>query len=76
MLDEIERHLTGEYLTVYISFEGIGDAIFNDESKFSSGLIELFSESLRMNHPGIADDIRQRIPRFWKGKGGWYSCLS
>jgi hypothetical protein len=57
MLDEIERHPPGEYLTVYISFEGIGDAIFNDESKFSSGLIELFSESLRMNHPGIADDI-------------------
>jgi hypothetical protein len=57
MLDELERHLPGEYLTVYISFEGIGDAIFNDENKFTFGLIELFSESLRMHQPGIADEI-------------------
>ena len=37
-LTALEKSLSGEYLVISISFEGIGDVIFNDEKLFCQTL--------------------------------------
>ena len=44
-----------EYLVFNISFEGIGDAIFQDEKLFSRGFIELLAEYAQINAPRMKD---------------------
>ena len=45
---------TGQYLVFNISFEGIGDAIFQDEKLFSKGFLELLSKSIKRRYPSQA----------------------
>jgi len=52
VLDELERRLSDEYVLAYLSFEGIGDAIFADEGSFSPRFVEMLAESLEMTYPG------------------------
>ena len=44
---------TGEYLVFNISFEGIGDAIFQDEKLFTEGFIELLGQQTELNAPEL-----------------------
>jgi hypothetical protein len=41
---ETQLEKTGEYLVFNISFEGIGDIIFNDEKMFCAGFVKLLSD--------------------------------
>ena len=45
-LGELKKLLKDEYLVISISFEGIGDKVFQDEKEFSSVFIELLSDSI------------------------------
>ena len=45
---------TGQYLVFNISFEGIGDAIFQDEKLFAKGFLELLSKSIKRRYPSQA----------------------
>ena len=42
---------TNQYLVFNISFEGIGDAIFQDEQLFSKGFLDLLSRSIKRRYP-------------------------
>ncbi|MEG2869784.1 MAG: AAA family ATPase, partial [Terrisporobacter sp.] len=48
-LNELYNLLKDEYLVIDISFEGIGDKVFEDEEVFSKKFIELLSESIELN---------------------------
>lgn len=50
-LSELKKFLKEEYLVISISFEGIGDAVFENEKEFSSAFIELMCNSI-----GITDE--------------------
>ena len=45
---------SGEYLPISISFEGIGDSIFEDEELFVKTLLEIMSDSLLMQNEDLA----------------------
>ena len=44
---------TGKYLVFNISFEGIGDAIFQDEKLFTGGFVELLGQQAELNMPEL-----------------------
>ncbi|MDX2306531.1 MAG: AAA-like domain-containing protein [Microscillaceae bacterium] len=44
-------HKNPEYLPIKISFEGIGDSIFEDEQRFSSGFLEIIAKRLKHTNP-------------------------
>ncbi len=46
-LNELVNLLEEEYLVASISFEGIGDKVFQDEEEFSKVFIELLSDSIQ-----------------------------
>lgn len=46
LLSQISKKLNEKYLIIRISFEGIGDAIFQNEKEFSIGLIKLMNQYL------------------------------
>ena len=58
MLDELERRLENKYVMIYLSFEGVGDTIFESEASFSPRFAEMLARSLDMFHPEIAKLIR------------------
>lgn len=43
-----------EYLPIKISFEGIGDVVFDDEERFSKTFLEIVSENLLLNDEKLA----------------------
>lgn len=45
-LNQLEQVLSKEYLVISISFEGIGDAIFQEEKVFCKSLIRLIADAL------------------------------
>ena len=47
-LNELKKLLKEEYLVISISFEGIGDKVFENEEEFSKVFIELLSETIEM----------------------------
>ena len=49
-LNELADFLEEQYLVIDISFEGIGDKVFESEEEFSKVFIELMSESLEFSH--------------------------
>jgi AAA-like domain/PD-(D/E)XK nuclease superfamily len=61
MLYSIERLLMqrGTYIVLSISFEGIGDEIFEAESKFSPGFIRLLEEQAEIFNPDLAEIIHE-----------------
>ena len=47
-LTALERSLSGEYLVISISFEGIGDVIFNDEKLFCQTFLKNSAKAIRL----------------------------
>ncbi len=53
---------TGDYIVLNTSFEGIGDAIFNDEAVFASGFIRILAKYSSAYFPEMEDWLRQTAP--------------
>ena len=47
-LTALEKSLSGEYLVISISFEGIGDVIFNDEKLFCQTFLKNSAKAIRL----------------------------
>lgn len=48
-LSQLKKILKEEYLVISISFEGIGDKVFQSEEEFSRVFIELLSENIKIS---------------------------
>jgi len=46
----LEQVLKNEYLVLSISFEGLGDLIFEEEKVFSKTILNIFADSMQFNH--------------------------
>ena len=53
---------SGKYLVFNMSFEGIGDAIFNDEAVFSSGFVRLLAKYAQITAPELVDWLLDTAP--------------
>jgi AAA-like domain len=53
---------SGKYLVFNMSFEGIGDAIFNDEAVFASGFVRLLTKHARITAPELVYWLSQTSP--------------
>jgi AAA-like domain len=51
---------SGEYIVFNTSFEGIGDAIFNDEKTFSSGFVSVLGRYATAYAPHLVDWINEQ----------------
>ena len=61
-LTALEKSLSGEYLVISISFEGIGDIIFNDEKLFCEIFLKNSAKSIRF----IDKDNSNRLLKYSK----------
>ena len=57
MLSDVLRQ-SGDYIVFNTSFEGIGDAIFNDEPTFASGFVRVLGRYATAYAPHLADWIK------------------
>lgn len=57
-----------DYISIKISFEGIGDLIFEDEEVFSRGFLEILEDSLFLEHEELADFLEQQKSKVKKFK--------
>ncbi len=48
---------TEDFLPIKISFEGIGDLIFEDEGRFCNGFLKLLQRTIEFENSGLADFI-------------------
>lgn len=46
----LEQELKDEYLVLSISFEGLGDLIFEEEKTFSKAILKIFGDSIQLNY--------------------------
>lgn len=46
----LEQELKDEYLVLSISFEGLGDLIFEEEKTFSRTILKIFGDSIQFNY--------------------------
>lgn len=46
----LEQELKDEYLVFSISFEGLGDLIFQEEKNFSKTILKIFGDSIELNY--------------------------
>lgn len=53
----LEQALKEEYLTISISFEGIGDEFFNNELNFSLGFLRILSRALKFEDKEMSNFI-------------------
>lgn len=53
----LEQELKDEYLVLSISFEGIGDKIFENESEFSKSFLRILSKAVRYHDKEISEFI-------------------
>ena len=49
-----------EYLTVSISFEGVGDLIFEEEQRFTKAFLNMMGRSIFLNHEELAGFIEEQ----------------
>ncbi|MBU3109817.1 AAA family ATPase [Clostridium gasigenes] len=56
-INEIENFLKDTYLIISLSFEGLGDIIFNDERLFSKKFIELMADSIEFEDIKSANNL-------------------
>jgi Predicted AAA-ATPase len=54
---------TGNYIVLNSSFEGIGDAIFNDEKVFSQGFVEILAKYASVYMPQSEKWLRKTAPK-------------
>ncbi|GAE02679.1 hypothetical protein CBO05C_2369 [Clostridium botulinum B str. Osaka05] len=52
--------ISNEYIPIKISFEGIGDLIFEDEKIFSKEFLQIMSDSLFINNKTLSEYIEQQ----------------
>ncbi|KKR03965.1 MAG: hypothetical protein UT30_C0015G0001, partial [Candidatus Uhrbacteria bacterium GW2011_GWF2_39_13] len=58
MLNMLFNNLSkNEYLTIFLSFEGVGDIIFENESAFSAAFVRMFLRELNSLSQKITDDF-------------------
>ncbi|MCP5052921.1 MAG: AAA family ATPase, partial [bacterium] len=63
ILDMLERKLNPEiYLVIALSFEGIGDAVFNSEESFAKIFLTLMEEEITLNDKHTASYLKQSAP--------------
>lgn len=55
----LEQELKDEYLVFSISFEGIGDLIFEEEQNFSREIIGILADSIEFSHEEYAKRLRE-----------------
>ncbi|SFD32474.1 AAA-like domain-containing protein [Clostridium uliginosum] len=57
----LERFLNKDkdYLVLSISFEGIGDLIFEDEARFSKGFLKILKRSIEIENMELADFVNK-----------------
>ena len=58
-INELCNFLKDEYLVVDISFEGIGDIVFNDEEIFSNNFIDLMIDSIEFQNSEYANMLKE-----------------
>lgn len=61
-LAEVLRH-SGAYIVFNMSFEGIGDAIFEDEVRFAPGFVELLAKYAQVYAPEMEDWLIETAPK-------------
>lgn len=49
-----------EYLVISISFEGIGDLIFEEEKRFTKGFLKLIERTIFNEHQELSDFIKEQ----------------
>jgi hypothetical protein len=62
LLSDVLRQ-SGEYIVFNTSFEGIGDAIFNDEKTFSSGFVRVLARYATAYAPNLVDWIKEQVAK-------------
>ncbi|MDX1908728.1 MAG: AAA-like domain-containing protein [Bacteroidia bacterium] len=50
------------YLSVSISFEGMGTDVFEDESAFCSGFLRQIAQVIEQDHPAVSGYIQEHLP--------------
>lgn len=58
---QLELNLGDEYLVVSISFEGIGDMIFNDETLLARGILQLIADDLEIKDEKTAIKLKELL---------------
>jgi hypothetical protein len=58
-----KRLITSGYIIFHISFEGIGDDIFNDEAVFTNGFFELLSDRAHESAPELKEWLIERAAK-------------
>lgn len=53
----LEQELKDEYLILSISFEGVGDLIFEREENFVRAILKIFADSIESNYEEYADKL-------------------
>ena len=64
MLSDVLRQ-SDEYIVFNTSFEGIGDAIFNDEKTFSSGFVRVLARYATVYAPHLVDWMREQSEKIY-----------
>lgn len=57
----LEQVLKDEYLIINISFEGLGDLIFEKEQNFSKTILKIFADSIEFNYEQYADKLNEMV---------------
>jgi hypothetical protein len=58
VLSQLSKKLENKYLILRTSFEGIGDAIFENEEIFSSKILIIFSRALRFTNKEKSEELK------------------
>jgi hypothetical protein len=58
VLSQLSKKLENKYLILRTSFEGIGDAIFENEEIFSSKILVIFSRALRFTNKEKSEELK------------------
>ena len=62
LLSDVLRQ-SGNYIVFNTSFEGIGDAIFNDEATFSKGFVQVLARYATAYAPHLVDWISEQAEK-------------
>jgi hypothetical protein len=54
---------SSEYIVFNTSFEGIGDAIFNDEKTFASGFVDVLATYASVYAPNLEEWLLEEVPK-------------
>ena len=59
---------TGEYIVFNTSFEGIGDAVFSDEKRFTQGFVELLANYASVYAPELEEWLLAELAKIHEFK--------